>query len=132
MVSVAICGSMLAFALSLGLPIWLAALVGLIIYVSTGGYAFFKVIIKTFRRDMMWVAKWIISAQNLNEIFFSFGSGLYRYLKVLLRVSSFEKKNETVPAAFQSTAQKNAQKACFIFEDKVWTFQMVRTILSIF
>jgi type IV secretory pathway TrbD component len=53
MVSLAIYGSMLAVALSLGLPIWLAALVGLVIYVSTGGYAFVKVIIKTFRRDMM-------------------------------------------------------------------------------
>ena len=50
---------------------------------------------------------------------------LYRYLKLLLWMRKFQHKNLTIPMVFEKFVQEHPQKACYIFEDKVWTFKMV-------
>ena len=37
----------------------------------------------------------------------------------------FQHKNLTIPMVFEKFVREHPQKACYIFEDKVWTFKMV-------
>jgi solute carrier family 27 fatty acid transporter 1/4 len=53
-------------------------------------------------------------------------SGLSRYLQVLLRVRSYQKKNWTVPTVFETHVKAHPNKVAFIFEGKEWTFKEVR------
>ena len=49
--------------------------------------------------------------------------GAYRYLKLLLVVYMYQKRNITVAKAFATTVAKHRTKTCLIFEDTSWSFQ---------
>ena len=49
--------------------------------------------------------------------------GAYRFLKLLLVVYWFQKRNITVAKAFAKTVQKYRSKTCLLFEDTSWSFQ---------
>ncbi|XP_053626712.2 long-chain fatty acid transport protein 4 isoform X4 [Cherax quadricarinatus] len=51
--------------------------------------------------------------------------GLYRYLKLLMRIHHAKKNNLSVPKIFQEVVRKNRNKVAFYFEDETWTFQQV-------
>ena len=49
--------------------------------------------------------------------------GAYRFLKLLLVVYTFQKRNITVAKAFAKTVKKYRSKTCLLFEDTSWSFQ---------
>lgn len=49
--------------------------------------------------------------------------GAFRYLKLLLVVYMYQKRNITVAKAFAKTVAKNRSKTCLLFEDTSWSFQ---------
>lgn len=52
-------------------------------------------------------------------------SGVFRYIKLLYMVRRLQKSNSTLGDVFQTFVAKHPRKACFIFEDREWTFQEV-------
>ncbi|OWR45592.1 fatty acid transport protein [Danaus plexippus plexippus] len=50
---------------------------------------------------------------------------LYCYMKILRLSSNLTKKNWSMPDIFHDVVKKHPKKACFLFEDEVWTFQQV-------
>ncbi|CAG9567342.1 unnamed protein product [Danaus chrysippus] len=50
---------------------------------------------------------------------------LYCYIKILRLSSNLTKKNWSMPDIFHDIVKKHPKKACFLFEDEVWTFQQV-------
>ncbi|XP_032510576.2 long-chain fatty acid transport protein 4-like [Danaus plexippus] len=50
---------------------------------------------------------------------------LYCYIKILRLSSNLTKKNWSMPDIFHDVVKKHPKKACFLFEDEVWTFQQV-------
>ncbi|XP_046441081.1 long-chain fatty acid transport protein 1-like isoform X1 [Daphnia pulex] len=85
-------------------PIWLILLILLALYAIMGGYSYLSVVARTIKRDV---------------------TGLTRYLQVLLRVRSFQKKNWTVPTVFESYVKAHPNKVAFIFEGREWTFKEI-------
>lgn len=47
---------------------------------------------------------------------------LWCYLKILLTGKKFSRKNYTLPDVFHETVKKYPNKACFLFQNEVWTF----------
>ncbi|XP_032779138.2 long-chain fatty acid transport protein 4 isoform X1 [Daphnia magna] len=90
--------------LRLHFPIWLILLILLAIYAVMGGYSYLSVIVRTTKRDV---------------------TGLTRYLQVLLRVRSYQKKNWTVPMVFETHVKKHPNKIAFVFEGREWTFKEI-------
>lgn len=54
---------------------------------------------------------------------------LVRYIKLLLQIRAFSKKDVSVADVFRQHVSKHPNKVCFIFEDKEWTFAQVRGTL---
>lgn len=83
------------------MPNW-GALVSLAIaYIMTGGHYTFYLLWHTGMRD---------------------ARGAYRYLRLLVLVYYYKKKDFTVPKVFARTAKTYGDKACLIFEDQTWSF----------
>ncbi|XP_053626710.2 long-chain fatty acid transport protein 4 isoform X3 [Cherax quadricarinatus] len=76
----------------------------LTLYLSLGGSHTLWLVYRTFPRDVR---------------------GLYRYLKLLMRIHHAKKNNLSVPKIFQEVVRKNRNKVAFYFEDETWTFQQV-------
>jgi acyl-CoA synthetase (AMP-forming)/AMP-acid ligase II len=52
----------------------------------------------------------------------SFFSGAFRYVRLLLLVYTYQKRNLTVPRVFKQTVDRCPDRTALIFEDKRWTF----------
>ena len=52
----------------------------------------------------------------------TFHRGAYRYVKLLLLVTSYQRRNLTVPRVFRRTVERCPDRTALIFEDKRWTF----------
>lgn len=55
---------------------------------------------------------------------FSF-SALYGYIRLLLQVKGYQRKNLTLVDVFQRNAARQPNKPCIFFEDQEWTFNEV-------
>jgi len=95
----------------LKLPLWIIALVLLVLYAAMGGYKYLSVALRTCKRDAI---------------------GLSRYLQVLIRVRRFGKQNMTVPAVFEEFVAKHPDRVCLIYENKEWTFKMISELSNRF
>ncbi len=116
-------------------PIWLILLILLALYAIMGGYSYLSVVARTIKRDITWVLFCDCDELFLSNTkmlwFYPFlsvcCSGLTRYLQVLLRVRSFQRKNWTVPTVFETYVKAHPNKVAFVFEGREWTFKEVRT-----
>ncbi|CAH0404706.1 unnamed protein product [Chilo suppressalis] len=52
-------------------------------------------------------------------------TALYYYVKILSLSKKFTKKNYGMPDIFHDMVVKHPHKACFLFEDQIWTFKQV-------
>ncbi|GBP23086.1 Long-chain fatty acid transport protein 4 [Eumeta japonica] len=50
---------------------------------------------------------------------------LYCYIKILILTRRFNKRNIAMPDMFHEVTKKHPNKACFLFEDEIWTFKQV-------
>ena len=97
-------------------------------------YEFIKIFFRTVKRDAMYQFIFSLQLYGLFSKFDRFvpvNSGYGRYLRLLLRIRHFQRKNETVTTVFEQLAQKHPDKACIIFENKVWTYKMVLITFSL-
>ncbi len=78
------------------------ALLALAVYVCTGGSHTLYLAWHTLPRDIR---------------------GAYRYVRLLLTVYAYQKRDATVPEVFAETARKTPEKPCLLFEDVSWTFR---------
>ncbi|XP_046376251.2 long-chain fatty acid transport protein 4-like [Haliotis rufescens] len=87
-----------------GFSCCLTTVIVFLVYLLTGGHRFALVVCRTIRRDL---------------------KGLFVLMKLTLGVRYYLRKNATVPALFQNNVKKHPNRACFIYEDKTWTFKDV-------
>ncbi|XP_067662687.1 long-chain fatty acid transport protein 4-like [Haliotis asinina] len=87
-----------------GFSCGLTTVIVFLVYLLTGGHRFALVVFKTVPRDL---------------------KGLVVLLKLTLGVKYHLRKNTSVSALFQSNVKNYPQKACFVCEDKTWTFEDV-------
>lgn len=66
--------------------------------------------------------KWFNSAFQNN--FFDFRA-LFRYVKLLLMVKRLNSSNASIADVFAGFVAKTPDKACFIADDREWTFREV-------
>ncbi|XP_041977078.1 long-chain fatty acid transport protein 4-like [Aricia agestis] len=50
---------------------------------------------------------------------------LYSYFKILMKSRTLARRNLSIPDAFHETVEKHPNKACFLFQDELWTFKEV-------
>lgn len=81
-----------------------AVAISFMLYLLTGGLRHTLVIVRTLKRDLI---------------------ALNGYLRVQLFMKKMSWFNLTVPDMFHNVLSKHPQKACFLYEDQVWTFQQV-------
>lgn len=55
-------------------------------------------------------------------------SGLYNYTKILRLTGGYNKKGYTIPDIFHENVLKHPDKACFLFEDEVWTYKQIEDL----
>lgn len=85
---------------SYGLPALIVAVLGIV--VSRVGWRWFYIAAVTTPRDV---------------------TALFAYIKLLILVRKYQRKNVTVSDIFQTQVAKHPDKTCIIYEDKVWTFR---------
>lgn len=49
-------------------------------------------------------------------------SGVFRYIRLLSVVRKLQRSDATLGKIFEESVRRNPQKACFIFEEQIWTF----------
>ncbi|XP_038207616.1 long-chain fatty acid transport protein 4-like isoform X1 [Zerene cesonia] len=74
------------------------------VYILIYYWRFLYVVVKTAPRDI---------------------SALYCYIKILRLANKFTKTDWSMPDIFHDVVKRHPNKACFLFEDEIWTFQQV-------
>lgn len=52
-------------------------------------------------------------------------SALWGYLRLLIQVKGYQRKDVTVADVFEQNCSKHPNKPCILFEDQEWTFSQV-------
>ncbi|XP_018579796.1 long-chain fatty acid transport protein 4 [Anoplophora glabripennis] len=79
-------------------------LVAVVAYIAAGKYKWLYVVLRTAPRDLR---------------------ALYKYLRLIIQVKSFQRKNLTLADVFRQNVKKHPNKPCIVFEDQEWTFGQV-------
>lgn len=97
-----------------------------------GGCKFLNLFVKTVRRDVRWVTTcYQCNLRHKANASWTLYRIFYRYGKILYWTRVFQRKNLNVPLVFEQLVKKHPDKACFIFEDQVWTFKQVSTTFMV-
>lgn len=69
----------------------------------------------------------LTTADSLTNASFAFlpFRALWRYIKILYMVKRLQRRNVTIGDVFQEFVSKTPEKACFVYEDRVWTFREI-------
>lgn len=57
-----------------------------------------------------------------------FNRALYRYVRVLLQIKSYQRKDMSIADIFRQNLAAHPNKPCLIFEDTEWTFAQVNML----
>ncbi|XP_063902573.1 long-chain fatty acid transport protein 4-like isoform X1 [Zophobas morio] len=79
-------------------------LVAVVAYVAAGKWKWFYVALMTAPRDI---------------------KALYKYIRLLIQIKSWQRKNLTLADIFRHNVQKHPHKTCILFEDQEWNFAQV-------
>ncbi|XP_055908772.1 long-chain fatty acid transport protein 4 isoform X2 [Eupeodes corollae] len=85
-----------------GLPALLVAFVAVVL--STVGWRWFYIAAVTSRRDL---------------------TGVLAYIRILILIKKYEKKNLTISDIFHMNVAKHPEKAAILCDDQVWTFRQL-------
>jgi hypothetical protein len=104
----------------IGFPGWSVMLFGFLGFLLMGGLQFFKLVYRTFPRDLWCALYRVLALCVIENVLFRMGSKLVEYMRAVKRCIN---ENLYVTDFFQNTVKKHPSKIALMFEDTKVTFQ---------